>query len=64
MNLKEAIDICKDLVDTIIIQSCTTELEICIPSEDAEFMNKVFLELDVLKISKLPSADYCIIYLD
>lgn len=64
MNLKEAIDIYKDLVDTIIIQSCTIDIEIYIPSEDAEFMNEDFLELGVVKVTRLPSADYCIIYLD
>ena len=64
MNLKEAIDIYKNLVDNIIIQSCTVDIEIHMPSEDAEFMNEDFLELDVIKVVKLPSADYCIIYLD
>lgn len=64
MNLKEAIDIYKDLVDNIIIQSCTIDIEMCIPSEDAEFMNEDFLELGVAKVTRLPSADYCTIYLD
>lgn len=64
MNLKEAIDIYKDLVDNIIIQSCTLDIEMYIPSEDAEFMNEDFLELGVATVSMLPSADYCTIYLD
>lgn len=66
MNLKEAIDIYKDLVDTIIIQSCMVDdnSEITLPSEDAEFLCDEWLELGVAKVTKLPSADYCIIYLD
>ena len=67
MNLKEAIDIYKDLVDTIIIQledSGGKDFELEIPSEDAEFLDKEWLEYGVAKIIKLPSADYCIIYLD
>ena len=63
MSLKEAIDIYKDLVDNIIIQHEAVDFEINMPSEDAEFMNEDFLELEVDTIVKLPSADYCIIYL-
>ena len=65
MNLKEAIDIYKDLVDTIIIQSCIDDSsEITLPSEDTEFLCDEWLELGVAKVTKLPSADYCTIYLD
>lgn len=63
MILKEVIDIYKDLVDIIIIQiEDGNELEI--PSEDAEFLDEAWLERSVSTITKLPSADYCIIYLD
>ena len=63
MTLKEVIDIYKNLVDTIIIQiEDGNELEI--PSEDAEFLDEAWLEHSVSTITKLPSADYCIIYLD
>lgn len=63
MTLKEVIDIYKDLVDNIIIQiEDGNELEI--PSEDAEFLDEEWLERGVSTITKLPSADYCIIYLD
>lgn len=63
MTLKEVIDIYKNLVDTIIIQiENGNELEI--PSEDAEFLDEELLERGISTITKLPSADYCIIYLD
>lgn len=67
MNLKEAIDIYKDLVDTIIIQledGGGKDFELEMPSEDAEFLDEEWLEYGVAKITKLPSADYCTIYLD
>ena len=67
MNLKEAIDIYKDLVDTIIIQledGGGKDFEFNMPSEDAEFLDEAWLECGVAKVSMLPSADYCIIYLD
>ncbi|MBQ1802039.1 MAG: hypothetical protein II013_03405 [Lachnobacterium sp.] len=65
MTLKKAIDIYKNLVDNIIIQD-SNGFEETIPSEDAEFLCEDFdaNELEVATISMLPSADYCIIYLD
>lgn len=67
MTLKEAIDIYKNLVDTIIIQlenGGGKDFELEMPSEDAEFLDEAWLEHGVATVSKLPSADYCIIYLD
>lgn len=65
MILKEAIDKYKDLVDTIIIQD-SNGFEETIPSEDIEFLCEDFdaNDLEVATVVKLPSADYCIIYLD
>ena len=67
MNLKEAIDIYKNLVDNIIIQledGSGKDFELEMSSEDAEFLDEAWLEYGVAKVIKLPSANYCIIYLD
>jgi hypothetical protein len=62
MNVKECIDKMKNLVDNIIIQYDDYEVEI--PIEDAEFLDEIMMEHSVAAFTRLPSADYCIIYLD